>query len=89
VGVTVRSIAPLSSSSRRRAASILGEMPGMSFTSSPKRRGPPESCQTTFVVHAPPSSAMQALMGQPFGGGGALLLRIFRAISSYHPVSGI
>jgi hypothetical protein len=32
---------------------------------------------------------MHALMGQPFGGGGALLLRIFRAMASYPPVSGI
>src|SRR5581483_203333 len=75
VGATSRLTTPLVSSSRSRAVSIFGEMPRMSLLSSPKRRGPPLSCQLTLVVQAPPSKAMQVPMGHPGGGGGALLLR--------------
>src|SRR5688572_3354514 len=79
VGITARKTTPFSSRSRRRAVSILGEMPGMSRCSSPKRRGSPESFQMRLGVQAPPSTAMQAAIGQPGGGGGALLLRTLRA----------
>src|SRR6185437_14063719 len=89
VGATSRLTTPLVSSSRSRAVSILGEMPRMSLLSSPKRRGPPLNCQMTLVVHAPPSKAIQVPMGQPGGGGGALLLRTLCGMGApYREVSG-
>src|SRR6185437_3927613 len=75
VGATSRVTTPLTTSAFSRAANILGEMPGMSLQSSPKRRGSPLNCQMTLVVQAPPRRPMQVPMGQPDGGGGALLLR--------------
>src|SRR5215217_1523965 len=89
VGSTSRVTAPFAVSSRSRVVSTLGEMPGMSWSSSPKRRGPPESCQTMLVDHAPPSNDMQACMGQPGGGGGALLFLSFRDMGGYREVSGV
>ena len=91
-GTTSRITTPFSSSVRNRADSILGEIPGMSFCSSPNLRESPESFQITVVVQAPPSTAMQAAIGQPGGGGGAVLRRIFNAIgilqTSYREDSG-
>src|SRR6185369_17515776 len=81
-GATVRVTTHFSSSSRSRAVSIFAEMPGMSLESSPKRRGPPLSCQMTLVVQAPPSSAMQAPIGHPGGGGGVLFLRSLGSMSA-------
>ena len=80
--IGVRLMTAFSSSDRKRVVSILGEMRAMSFCNSPNRRGPPLSCQTMLGVHAPPSSFMHSFIGQPGGGGGATLLRIFRPIYS-------
>src|SRR5688572_32848014 len=89
-GSTSRETTPFASRSRSRAVSILGEICGMSRFSSPKRRGPPESIQMRFGDHTPPNSFMQTVIGQPGGGGGALLLRTFRAmaVGSYRAVTG-
>src|SRR5215471_16937860 len=75
-GTTVRVTTRFFSRFRSRVVSIFGEIPGMSRHSSPKRRGPPLSCQITFAVQVPPNNAMQVPIGHPVGGGGALLLRI-------------
>jgi len=80
VGVAARSITPFSSSLRSRAVSIFGEIRAMSLSNSQKRRAPPLKCQMTSGVHAPLKSFMHSCMGQPAGGGGAELLRIFRPI---------
>ena len=80
-GTTSRITTPFASSVRSRAASIFGEIPGMAFSSSPNRRRLPESFQITLVVQAPPSTAMQAAIGQPGDGCTGPLLRILSAIS--------
>ena len=41
-----------------------------------------DHCRSDGQREAPPSTAMQAAIGQPGGGGSALLLRTFNAMDS-------
>ena len=75
VGMTARVTRPSSASRRRRAERTLALMPWMSPRSSLKRRGPSRRYQTMLGVHAPPSSAMHSVSGQPSGGASTRLGR--------------
>ena len=81
VGITLRVMTPLLSSSRNRALSTFAEMAGMSRRSSLKRRSFALKYQTTFGVQAPPSSDMHSVSGH--SGGATFVLRIRNPISPH------